>query len=121
MIPKRYRNKKSGRMKWSYIWDSQGRIRPQVIKKGFQPDIHRPNDLFGLLNHLFPNKIIPTFTMDIFNNPAKSKELDDWIAENIKFAWQLWGAPGDSGDTKFKPLYYFENDVDALLFKFKWG
>jgi phospholipid N-methyltransferase len=116
MIPKRYRAK-NGRMKWSYIWTQDGTIRPQVIKAGFHPDIEHPHDIVRLLDHLFPNQIIPGFTMDVFNDKTASSALDDWFLEYIKGSWQLWMI-----DFSMKvPMYYFENVSDALLFKMRWS
>jgi len=84
---------------------------------GFNPDVHSPHDLIRLLDHLFPNKIVPSFDMTVFDNRAQAKTIDLWIRENIKHAWQLWMISGEMN----RPVYYFENESDALLFKLRWS
>jgi hypothetical protein len=106
MIPKRYRGKYN-RMLYSYVWNKDGDVRPQVLKQGFFPDTSSPLDLIRLLEHLFPYGV-STPSIDELNS-----SILEWLGENNKGAWQLWSK-------NHTYVFLFENESDAIYFKMRW-
>ena len=128
MIPEEFIDKYR-RMRWEFIWDNSGRLRPEVIALGFRPgvpsmsedddDERSAADLWGLLDLLFPYRVSPaSLSMADFSEGGKLyEESHNWLRDNIRGCWQLWFP---MNKTMAENMFLFQEETDAVLFKLRW-
>ncbi len=104
-------------MSWSFVMHQNGAVRENILKLGFNPGVENPHDLERLLDYFLPFRITNTHPSDDFDDPTFRDRQDAWFKENLSGCWQIWGMTGDAR----KPVYYFENEADAVLFKLRWS
>lgn len=113
-IPKEFIDKHH-RLKWEYIFDDAGIVRQEITDMGFHISLTTPTDLVQFLLARFPHQVTLNYDLgDISEGGFIFKDMNDWMqTSGLRGVWQLWVV-------RQKPVFMFENVVDALHFKLRW-